>query len=1480
MKKIKRLSSSVCVLTMTLSVASSAAANTEFKTTYENSDIESQKVVVTENDYESNLGPDKEEETFEINENDFKNNIENEEAPDQENEIIHEVQENDLKDSEQDEIIEKYASLSDTKGMFADFDDVNDVNISGSGTIVDTEYYDGTNSLKYDKGANVTITKDETVDALGYDYLELYVLDTKSNNLEITITDEHGNESKVWSDDDKKSVANQWTSIKVPLSKFKNVDLENIKSISIYEWNDGVYYIDNISFGVNQVTVVCDKKSGTYSKSFEVNLTASTEAAVIYYTTDGSEPTKDSTEYTSPITIDRSMCLKALAIADNKESEVVSFNYVINSEVNTSATWMQNFESGKESSFTASKENTNAKLSKTASYAGRNGLEYSVEKSGSPEKDSASVIINSENGPIDARGLNYLVLYFKDTQGSNGMKVSVIDEDGNETDFGGNGWYDLKTKKDEWIQYYISLDKLSGIDNIDRSRITGVRIGQWNVGTYYVDNVYFDNHLYKGSPDSGIEKIDVAEDEVKSVILNGDKTEIISNGEVNESYSSQNVELIAADGYDIYYTTNGENPSVNSTKYISPLSINSTTTVKAISVKDGKENDVNTFVYKVIPHEVKGDNKPGTYTDSVVIEFRTNSDKDKIYYTTDGSEPTKENGIEFIKPILLKDIGTTTFKTRAYTTSGQEGNVTELAYIIKDSGKAWEPRFSLSEGTYSDDISVKIYAQNDDEEIYYTLDGSNPTTNSTKYSGPITINSDTVVKAISVANGRKNSNVITKNYEIQRIDTPFLKADGKVLRNNYGLGEEVVLRGTNAGGWTLPENWQCPTNAADLHEQKKALTERFGEKKADELINLYISNWWTEEDFDLCKEEGINMLRLPISYFEMLDENYNLKDTAWELVDWFVEQCAERGIYVLIDMHGAIGSQNGKDHSGDTTKPNVGDFYGNEENIKNTIRLWENIAERFKDNPWVCGYDLLNEPSAVGPTQFEVYDRIYKAIREIDKNHTIYVQAIWEPTHLPDPSFYDWENIVYQYHFYGWDVEKDADGQEKFIQSKQKYVNELAKYDVPLLVGEFTFFSNLESWPRGLDIFEEEGWNYTTWTWKVTGKGSSWGLYTAENNAVDVYKDSENEITQKWGETLKTSNFERNDDIANIMKNYFSKNINLVGVEKVTVDKESIQIKSGETQKLEATVSPNEATYQTMTWSSNNENVAKVTSDGVVEAVSPGMAIITATNIGGKSASCIVIVDNDGEINTLDQLKKLYENNKDKTKGKYTLTTWNKFKAALKNAENVINNQDSTLADINIAYDELKAAIDGLKRSSSSSSSSSSSASTNSSTDIEDTTKDENTTSDNNVVTEQDSNKLEWKQNSNGTWTLISEGKAITGWKQVNDKWYYMNTNGIMETGWKLIDDKWYYMNQSGDMATGWKQDAGKWYYMNQSGDMAIGWKLDGGKWYYMNQSGDMATGWLKDTDDNWYYLYENGSMAVNTIIDGYSIGSNGTWKK
>jgi hypothetical protein len=134
-----------------------------------------------------------------------------------------------------------------------------------------------------------------------------------------------------------------------------------------------------------------------------------------------------------------------------------------------------------------------------------------------------------------------------------------------------------------------------------------------------------------------------------------------------------------------------------------------------------------------------------------------------------------------------------------------------------------------------------------------------------------------------------------------------------------------------------------------------------------------------------------------------------------------------------------------------------------------------------------------------------------------------------------------------------------------------------------------------------------------------------------------------------------------------------------------------------------------------------------------------------------------------------------------------------------------------------------------------------------------------------------------WK-NIDGKWYYYtSNGVPAKEWLQVSNKWYYFDEKGVMQTGWKAINGKWYYLDSSGYMKTGWVQSGGKWYYLNNDGTMKTGWLQIGGKWYFLDSSGVMKTGWLQ-LGSKWYYLYSDGTMAVNTLINGYSLGSSGEW--
>ncbi|MHB8127731.1 MAG: glycoside hydrolase family 5 protein [Mobilitalea sp.] len=369
----------------------------------------------------------------------------------------------------------------------------------------------------------------------------------------------------------------------------------------------------------------------------------------------------------------------------------------------------------------------------------------------------------------------------------------------------------------------------------------------------------------------------------------------------------------------------------------------------------------------------------------------------------------------------------------------------------------------------------------------------------------------------------------------------FLKADGKVLKDYAGKGNIVTLHGTNIGGWQVMEAWMCPTNATDQVTAITTLTQRFGKEKAEELIKIYEKFWWQEQDFDQIKKLNFNVLRLPISYYNLLDEEGLLREDTLATYDWFVKECEERDIYVILDLHAAPGSQNGRDHSGDKS----GSKLFTDETAQNlTVSLWEQLAKHYKGNPTIAGYDLLNEPEGTeqerwpwGGVQLPFYDRLYQAIRAIDPDHLIIFNAVWEPTNMPNPVEFGWENVMYEYHYYCWDGTDNAVAQRGFTSSKVANDNR-AGHEVPVLIGEFTLFDKLQSWEHALNSYEENGWSWTTWTYKTVDQGN-WGIFnstSATTPKVNIYNDSAEIIADKWSKVGTEESFTKNKYLYDLLR--------------------------------------------------------------------------------------------------------------------------------------------------------------------------------------------------------------------------------------------------------------------------------------------------------------------------------------------------------
>lgn len=363
-----------------------------------------------------------------------------------------------------------------------------------------------------------------------------------------------------------------------------------------------------------------------------------------------------------------------------------------------------------------------------------------------------------------------------------------------------------------------------------------------------------------------------------------------------------------------------------------------------------------------------------------------------------------------------------------------------------------------------------------------------------------------------------------------------------------GRGETVVLRGVNLGGWLIQESWMCPVDGEDRKwanlDTLKLLESRFTQEEVQALFEVYQDNWITEEDIKKIAGFGCNVVRVPFWYrnfmkdeqgtwiTENIDENPGIKR-----LDWVIEMAGKYDMYVILDMHGCPGGQS-MDHCCGTLCENR--LY-TEEGCQRTMEtLWAALAGRYRDNPVVAAYDIMNEPQNNGGYEGEnsydpwkkeswelsnaVYDRMVQAIREVDAKHVITVEGIWRVSNLPDPAQMGWENMMYQLHLYD-----DEDG-------FRTWAADLAatgkKYGVAAYVGEF---QNM----LGLKICNDYGISWTTWTYKGTNRDvGTFFWYFGTPEKVDCAMDSYEELLRKWGEPIRTENFEEKEYITELIEMY------------------------------------------------------------------------------------------------------------------------------------------------------------------------------------------------------------------------------------------------------------------------------------------------------------------------------------------------------
>lgn len=303
----------------------------------------------------------------------------------------------------------------------------------------------------------------------------------------------------------------------------------------------------------------------------------------------------------------------------------------------------------------------------------------------------------------------------------------------------------------------------------------------------------------------------------------------------------------------------------------------------------------------------------------------------------------------------------------------------------------------------------------------------------------------------------------------------FVHTDGEQLVD--GAGRPLLLRGINLGNWFEVEGYMFhfdggPQSPREIEDLTKEL---LGPARAEQFWQQWRANYITEPDLDRIAAMGFNSVRVPLhwKFFQSDDgEGFRLLD---QLMAW----AHKDGIYVILDMHCAPGGQTGANIDDSWGYPWL---YSSPEAQASLVATWTRIARRYRNEPALLGYDMLNEPipnwpslEKLNPELEPVYRKIATGIRSVDRNHVLIAGgAQWDTNFRVFGPPFD-PNLMYTLHKY-WTPTTD-------VSVIQPYLDFRAKNHVPIWVGETG--ENTDAWVasfrRTLDA-NDVGWAY--WTYK------------------------------------------------------------------------------------------------------------------------------------------------------------------------------------------------------------------------------------------------------------------------------------------------------------------------------------------------------------------------------------------------------------
>jgi len=239
------------------------------------------------------------------------------------------------------------------------------------------------------------------------------------------------------------------------------------------------------------------------------------------------------------------------------------------------------------------------------------------------------------------------------------------------------------------------------------------------------------------------------------------------------------------------------------------------------------------------------------------------------------------------------------------------------------------------------------------------------------------------------------------------------------LHNQFVCNNKtILLKGVGLGNWLNLEHFMFGLPGTDS-QIRQAILESYGKEKYNQFWDKYYSVYIQEKDIAYVRDCEMNHVRIAVNYKLFYTDSFE-KSVAIREIDRVLEYCKKYSIWAIIDLHAVPGGQNPDWHSDNESGKDS--FWQDEKAKASIIELWEKIANYYKDESTIGGYDLINEPcyfeKETDSLLIDFFRKCTSAIRSVDKKHIIFYSGnVYSRDFTMFTENLD-ENCSYTFHLY------------------------------------------------------------------------------------------------------------------------------------------------------------------------------------------------------------------------------------------------------------------------------------------------------------------------------------------------------------------------------------------------------------------------------------------------------------------------------